>query len=495
MPNKYEPLTKKEKDEIIKRNKQIIEEMNVYLTDEDDKKVEPLDPSILDNPSTIASYRIAQEMKAMKEKQSEVYNSLFSNVNLRNPDDEKWLVHAIKVEDTPQARMYNQTVLKDYQENPDKLKAYLFKKVTTFNPVKLMTLKDDKGKMLEFYLNNHEVVDLANVLSETDNESIIADQGEEFKKTIKEISEPLSVIGYPAKIAKDALNVDYYAMPELDNNQNHWVIVRAERANKEFSPYVRDMLEEKEGNDLTCRPSEYFTKIKDVCRIKMNNEFISRYHAIEEQHDEVEIADFSDVIKNRNENIDYIARNDSEFNKARFVNKYYMDKYNASWKETFQNVRKDNKPFDIERIKDQHKGGWFERLRGKTSKEYKNFIKALEDYNDPNSEHYLDKGYLKLKGDMYLKHKFKDKEVDLSKLSGTSLKRSKLVTDTIATLNQDKFIEANVDREISHGYPLEQNNFLNASDVEEIAPEKQKIVEHGKEYEVETEIEFNRIEL
>ena len=59
--------TNKEKEEIIKRNKQIIEEMNVYLTDEDDKKVEPLDPSILDNPSTIASYRIAQEMKAMKE--------------------------------------------------------------------------------------------------------------------------------------------------------------------------------------------------------------------------------------------------------------------------------------------------------------------------------------------------------------------------------------------------------------------------------------------
>jgi len=315
MPNKYEPLTKKEKDEIIKRNKQIVDEMNVYLTDEDDKKIDYINPDTLDNPSTVASYRIAQEVKALKEKQQEQYNTLFSNVNLRNPDDEKWLVHVVKGEDTPQARMYNQTVLKDYQENPDKIKAYLFKKVTTFNPVKLMTMKDDKSKMLEFYLNNHEVVDLANVLSEPGNESIIADQGEEFKKAIKEISEPLSVIGYPAKIAKDALNVDYYAMPELDANQNHWVVVRAERNNKEFAPYVRDMLEEKEGNDITRRPSEYFNKIKDVCHIKMNNEFISRWHAIETHQDEVDIADFSDVVKNRNEDLDYIARKDSEFNK------------------------------------------------------------------------------------------------------------------------------------------------------------------------------------
>jgi len=495
MPNKYEPLTKKEKDEIIKRNKQIVDEMNVYLTDEDDKKIDYINPDTLDNPSTVASYRIAQEVKALKEKQQEQYNTLFSNVNLRNPDDEKWLVHVVKGEDTPQARMYNQTVLKDYQENPDKLKAYLFKKVTTFNPVKLMTMKDDKSKMLEFYLNNHEVVDLANVLSEPGNESIIADQGEEFKKAIKEISEPLSVIGYPAKIAKDALNVDYYAMPELDANQNHWVVVRAERNNKEFAPYVRDMLEEKEGNDITRRPSEYFNKIKDVCHIKMNNEFISRWHAIETHQDEVDIADFSDVVKNRNEDLDYIAKKDSEFNKVRFVNKYYMDKYSEAWKETFQNIRKDNKPYDFARIKDQHKGGWFERWRGTTSKEYTRFIDALGEYNDPKSEHYLDKSYLKLKGDMYLKHKFKNKEIDLTKSSGTSLKRAKLVNDTIATISQEKFIEANIDREISRGYPIEQNSFLKANDVEEIAPERQKIKEHGKEYDIEADIEFNRIEL
>ena len=495
MPKKYEPLSKQEKEAIIKRNKEIVNEMNTFLKQAREEPVKEFDSKKLDDPSFVSSYRIAEEMKEIKSRQEDMLHFMLDESDYHSPADKKWLVHLIKTENNQEDTLYNQQLIKDYKNNPDKLKAHFFKKVTSFNPVKLVNLKDDKSKMLEFYHENHEIIDLANVLSDPKNEDIYADQNEAFKKGIKEMSEPLSVIGYPAKVAKDALDTDFYAMPELSKDQAHWVVVKADNANKEFAPYVRDTLEEMEGDDITRRPGQYFNKIKDVCHIKLNNEFVSRWHAVDHTDDGDEIADFTDVLKDRDDNTNSVQRNDGEYHQMRYVNSYYTDRYTKAWKDKFQQIRKDKKPFDVARIKDEHKGGWYERLRGTTSKEYKRFIQAFEDYNDPKSEHYLDKEHLSSRGNAYLRHKFKGKEMDLSKLSGTSLKRTKLVNDTLETLKQEKTIENDIDREISEGYQLGNESFLEASDVEELAPNKVMIKEHGVEQNIDVDIELEKIEL
>jgi hypothetical protein len=103
------------------------------------------------------------------------------------------------------------------------------------------------------------------------------------------------------------------------------------------------------------------------------------------------------------------------------INDAYEKEYSRVWqKHLSANYNKE--PFDLERIKNANKGGFFERMFNTTSPEYKRFIKALEDYNDPKSENYLNKDDLKDKASAYFDYKTSD-GVSFSKLNETERNR------------------------------------------------------------------------
>jgi len=496
MPYKNIALSQNEKNTIINRHKELVNELNTFLgNDPRDAIVETNMDSLLNKPEYIATYRFAEEMKEIKNQQMNILNDYTANKKLSNPDDAKWLVHIIRTEATKEANDYNKKLFEDYEKNPNQVKAMFFKKALTFNPVKLMKLGDNKNKLIEFYRENHEIIDLANELSNSSNASFLEGLNPEFKKAIEELSEPLSVIGYPAKLAVEARNPDFFAMPELNERQASIIVTRADSANKEFAPIVRDYLEALAGKDLTACPGEYFFKIKEKCRVKINSDFLTNYYAQDENDDEVEIADFTDVLKDKGDAAIFKRKGFDAF-KVRCVNKDFMDKYSKKWQESFakkQNVKGD---FNAKKILDNYKGNIVEKyILRSTSKQYKEFEKAFEDYNNPESKDYLNKDRLREKSNAYLKYKFKGKDVDLSKLSGTSLKRATLVQNTLTTLDEEKSLERNVENDLNKGYPLEDNSFLVTEDLEEVSPDKILVDEKRKQYVQEDEIEFERIEM
>jgi hypothetical protein len=101
----------------------------------------------------------------------------------------------------------------------------------------------------------------------------------------------------------------------------------------------------------------------------------------------------------------------------------------------------------LERIKNANKGGIFERMFNTTSPEYKDFIKAFEEYNDPNSKNYLNKENLKEKSIAYFEYKT-EKGISFSKLNETEKNRLNLVGSVIRTLTEMENNKEKVDAEI-----------------------------------------------
>jgi hypothetical protein len=128
------------------------------------------------------------------------------------------------------------------------------------------------------------------------------------------------------------------------------------------------------------------------------------------------------------------------------INDAYEKEYSRVWqKHLSANYNKE--PFDLERIKNANKGGFFERMFNTTSPEYKRFIKALEDYNDPKSENYLNKDDLKDKASAYFDYKTRD-GVSFSKLNETERNRLALAASVVRTITEMENEKEKVDAEI-----------------------------------------------
>ena len=465
MPNEYKPLSKNEKEKIIARHKELVKELNTFLVDPNDpyEVVENEElGELLDSPEYIASYRIADEMKAMKEKQNHILSEYSSNRPLHNPNDFKWLVCAVKSEDTPYAKEYNKKLFSDYENNPELLKARLFKKAMTFDPKKIMECKDDKHKLLEFYKENHEIVDLSEVLASSTGAPYYEGQNKEFLKALEEMSEPLSVLAYPAKLAVAATTDDFYAMPNVSNYHAGKIVINADEKNVEFPPFVRDTLEAKAGDDLSATPEAYFKAISHQRPMTFDSDFLSTYEAVEQKGDNTEIADFSEMGKNPNVKI--YEKYEVESLRVKFINKEYMGVYLTKWKENFNNKNNFKEGTDIQEVVNKHKGNMFERAFNTTSKEYKAFEEALKDFHDPNSRNYLNTTLLRNRSNAY---KTDNGRIDVSQLSGTAKKRMELVDNTLKALDSLDDIERETDKELLKGYPVEKKVFLSEHDISE----------------------------
>ena len=154
---------------------------------------------------------------------------------------------------------------------------------------------------------------------------------------------------------------------------------------------------------------------------------------------------------------------------ARAINEEYERAFQKNWVKQLNYKNGVAADTTIQQTLAKHKGGFMEKLFGTTSKQYKEFEKALAEYNNPNSPNYLNEKNLRNKSNAYLVHKTpKNGEIDLDKLDATSRKRVQLVQNTVQNLDFNDSIEKETDRELERGYPVKGKPFLAAQDVEEI---------------------------
>ena len=468
-------ITEERKQQIAKRHKELVDELNAFIANKKDKLVDQkLLNGYLDTNSIVKSFTIANEMEEMKVRQNQILDELSSKNPLHIIDDRKWLVCAIKSENTPYAKAYNEKLYSDYQENPDKVKALLFRKVMTFDPHKFNGRKDNDLNLLEFYKENHEVVDLADVLANSNGATFYEGQNRDFVEAIDQMSETLNVIAYPKHLADKALTDDFYAMPYVSAQQAQEIVINADKAGKDIKGYTRDHLEALAGNDLTVTPKAYFNAISNTyLENDVDEKFLSTYIPLQlDNNIEPTFADYSDAIKDPSGYQVFKRQEKKSFN-IRAINDEFSKVYQKNWLKSFNGKNREAVTTSIKDTLTKNKGGFFEKLFNTTSKEYKEYEKALEDYNNPGSDHYLDDKHLRTKSVAYLDHKGVNANSDLSRLDETAKNRVKLVLNTVQNLDDSDRIEKNAEKELEQGYPAKTMAFLSEKDVSEDSIEKE----------------------
>lgn len=471
MPNKIS-LTQEEKNAIILRHRELVDEFNKYLPD--DNKI-PYDNDLekrLDNEAEVKYYKSLQAIGERERKQKEIYQNLikdFGDMPQERLSLARTFQSALKTENTEQAKEYNENLYREYQSDPDKVFYKRYKEVIEFNPQKLLNALDDKQKLADFYLENQTVCDDAFVYDSAITNKYF-DINKDLQKSASGMSKTIESLNIAKKVC-DADMVDYFSFPKMTSEQYNMVMAgnptkymtKGAPLQPKFNQFV-----------APAKPEEVKAEFQAIKNhgLMLGKGFFLRYKAL--QHDDktntTKEIPIEDAVKNykSNGNITIEERSRNEIFNLRRINDTYDREYMNIWQEKFAKNYKD-KPFDFDEIKEANKGGKFERLFNRTSKEYQTFIRTLGEYNNPESPNYMNKELLKETAQAYFDYKT-ERGISFNRIDKTGQDRLMLVSAVIQTINDmdnnEKEVSAKINNAIYEIDP-ERKQFLRENDLDD----------------------------
>ena len=471
MPTNVSQLTKVEKNNIINKHKALVDELNAYLPDEQKIEYNSNLEALLDDEKVAGYCKTVSELDERMRKQKEIYTDYIKD----NPIPQKnsylprtiWM--GLKTENTDIAKEYNKKYLDEYRKNPEKIFYQRYKKVLEFNPKRILDIIDDKEKLVEFYKNNQELCEDAFCFSSALSNPAIK-LNPELKRAKPCMVKLVETFAYPMVVAKAEMDAGAFVFPKLTQEQAAIIVNTNPNLMKSESPLragLSDALDPGGVNKI----KNTFKTITDH-GYKLEPGVAVKYQALQfnpNTNTEAEI-NLEDGIKNlKNDgNICVRERQPEEIDEIMKINNANEKAYLSVWQKRFSR-NYNEKTFDLESIKNANKGGFFERTFKRTSVEYRTFIQTLQDFNNPESQNYLNKELLKKTAEDYFDYKT-EQGISFNKLDETSKGRLKLVSSVIKTINDmDNDPEA-VNKEIENDLneiPIVREQFLNENDIEE----------------------------
>ncbi|MBE6141933.1 MAG: hypothetical protein E7175_03755 [Erysipelotrichaceae bacterium] len=514
MPKKYQPLTKEEKQALLKKHQEYVDKFNDIISQDvsrsslaaqsGDQPVPYLefDNSLfekMDNEEEVAVYRLANEIKDIHNRQQEILTELTQAHGPVVNNDASFLVaKAFKTDDTAYARAYNKRLYQEFQSNPNKVIAMLYKKVLNYDPKQLASVGDDKKAILEYYKNNHEIIDLADSVEQFRRSAAMINQNDEFAMAFdNDLREPLKIIAYPARLARVAGDPEHFAFPDLYKEQaeaiKNYNDNNPQNYSEALNQYILDSVDE--TNATTYMPKNYFTNIEEA-KGKVNSKFLTTQVLYEENHQGPELGinytfkDLCNVFRDEDLVLKVGTKNGPGPFRLRCVNRVGEETYLSLWRKEVNRGRGRQGDFDYHTVRGQLKGGIWERyIRRNTSQQWKDFINAFEEYNNPKANGYLDKQALRENAEYYLTHKGVHSREDLANLSGTALARATMCLATKEALDKEAQLEAQADRELSSFLPVYKEPFLDEEEVAVDNHNNNNIIENELNNNIENNIE------
>lgn len=481
-------LTKEEKEEIINKHKKLVDEFNAYLPNEKKLSYDADLPKKLEDPTEVKYYRTLEAMQKRIIRQHEIEKEYMKN----NPFNRKLLmprsfVYGLNTEGTDEAKEYNEKLFNEYRNNPEKIFYIRYQKVLEFDPQKLLDVLDDRQKLLDFYMENQEVCQDAFVFSSA---MALNDINPDLKEAVKGISKMIESLGYPALVCTRLTTDDCFVFPKMTDEQARLIIEGNPlymAGDSKYKGKFATMLEDVSSAD----------EIKNAFKVvtdhgyKLGKDFFYRYEALEHDDNTNTTKEISldDGIKNLkdNGNICVRERAPEDVLGLKRINKVFDNEFSNFWKRKFSE-NYDKNPFDYNRIKYENRGGFFERLFSRTSPQYNAFISALKEYNDPNSQNYLNKTLLQNTAEDYFEYKTEE-GVSFNKMDETSRNRLQLVSAVLKTFRD---IEKNGDEVFN-----EVNNKIAGTDIQPVrepAVSKNEVEDNIISNDFDNNIEKNELE-
>lgn len=465
-------LTQGEKQLIIERHHELIDEFNKYLPDEYKLKYDQNLEQRLDDEAEVKYYRALQEIAYRQKRQKEILDKLIEKHG-DIPQDRNLLARTfrsgLKTDGTDEADEYNEKLYLEYQNDPEKVFYKRYKGVLEFNPQLLLKAVDDKQKIADFYLKYQTICDDGFAYSST-----ISNKDANVNKALADASSGMSkvieVLNAPRKYLEGDL-LDYLAFPQLTKDQASMIVagdsvkymgtdsIYKEKFNKILFP--TDIGDVKKEYDLYKKQGFIIGK-----------GFFLRYSAL--KHDDAtnktkEIP-LDDAIKQlkTNPNVTIEERSPEEIADLMRINGTYDREYLGIWLQKFSENYK-QVPFEYETIKEENKGRFFERFFRTTSNEYRRFIDALGQYQDPTSPNYMNKRLLKDSAQAYFDHKTED-GISFNKIDKTGRDRLMLVSAVLKTFSDMDNNMDEINNEINnniYGNNTQREPFLNGNEFED----------------------------
>ena len=413
----------------------------------------------LEDPEEVARYQRSLWREQKLKDQENIYARLESKFGTP-PEGRHYLnrniAFSFKTDGSDESNEYNERLYREYVQNPEKLLYEKISNIINFNPQPLYDALGDKAKLVDFYDANQALCEDAFVFDSMIKDDALDWINPNLKSAIACMKMPIQTLNEAKKEAYAAVGSSYLTMPNLTPEQAAILMGSGPQyTGKTARIDIRNTIMNALGKSETVEQAKDFYGKLFNHGLNVNKNFFLSHVAEERQPDGTyKEVSFQNVLNHPNDpNLIIRPRTKDEIWHIRNISKEYEREYLSVWQKKFEDFSGD-RPFNFARIKEANKGNFFERTFRRTSREYKEFIKAFEEYNDPNSKNYLNRQNLREKADAYSEHKL-GQGVPLERMDRTSRGRMSLVTNVIATLDYmdktDEMVRSNIEAKLYPG--------------------------------------------
>ena len=471
-------LTEAEKKKLLSEHIAYINDFNRHLPD--NLKIQYNQEAFerkLNDPEEVLRYRRSLAREEKLSRQEKIYSQLEEKFGTP-PEGRHYLNRNIfacfKTDGSDASNEYNEKLYSDYCKNPEKLLYTKIKNIINFDPEPLYNAFEDKGALVDFYDQHQELCEDAFVYS-----SIIKDQALEWvtpqlKNAMDCMKKPIESLGEAQKAAYAAVGSSSMTMPDITPEQAMILMGSGPQyMGKDARPEIRNTILNAlaKRNDVE-QPKAYYDRLRGH-GMALNHTFYTSHVAEERQpNGSYKEVTFDALLTRPNDiNLNIRQRTADEMWHIKNISKEYEREYLGIWQKKFTDFG-DHGEFNFAQIKEANKGNIFERTFRRTSREYKEFIKSFEDFNNPESKDYLNRAKLREKADAYSARKLRQGKT-LEQMDATSRGRTNLVNNVLATLDymdsMDNTVRSQIDAKLypEPGAQPVREQFLEKNDVNE----------------------------
>ena len=460
---KYKPLTEEEKEAIRAKFKDYIAKYNALfktagLVELDvDDELNKLEERLV-NEEMVARYRISQEIKAKDEAYDKAFDEAKGNLVFKEDFLNRSIKFLLKTDGTPEAKEYNKTLLKAYADHPVEMAHNRTKNLMNFDPTPLIDISTSKVKSAEFYRDNMALCMEANEFGGIFGQKHFGASPElqEAKESMQGMVQNINTV---SAYIPEAESDDFFALPVLPKEKAALVYNNAKKVfNVEIVPKsILNVLRGQRGDfDIKVPAKVFYEKLAEK-GVKVGKDVFLKYKFVQtdpETNKQTLVGAYS-IIEGK-PNITVVERTKEEIVKLNEISKAFQDKYRAEFQSRLGNKRQQE--FNMENIETEMKGGFFARIFRKPSNEFKEYMAALKEYNDPASKNYLNKDNLKTKGEAYMTHVNRSGK-PIERMDALRQKRANMVRDTLAVVDKmekdDPKIRGEINKSINDLLPKE----------------------------------------
>ena len=494
---KYKPLTEEEKEAIRAKFKDYIAKYNEFFKNAGLKELDVDDESLkleerLVNEEMVARYRISQEIKAKDEAYNKAFDEARPGLEFKEDFLNRSIKFLLKTDGTPEAKEYNKTLLKAYADHPVEMAHNRTKNLMHFDPTPLIDISTSKVKSAEFYRDNMALCMEANEFGGIFGQKHFGASPElqEAKESMQGMVQNINTV---SAYIPEAEGDDFFALPVLSKDKAALVYQYAKKVFKvdKTPKSILNVLNGQRGAyDIKVPAKVFYEKLAEK-GVKVGKDVFLKYKFVQtdpETNKQTLVGAYS-VVEGK-PNITVVERTKEEMVKLNEISKAFQDKYRQEFQTRLGDKR--HQEFNMENIDTEMKGGFFARIFRKPSNEFKDYMAALKDYNDPTSKNYLNKNNLKTKADAYMTHVNRSGK-PIEKMDALRQKRANMVKDTLFVIDKmekdDVKIRGQINNSINDVLPKELSVpknalFENENDLEDFV-----LVEKDNKIDFSTSIE------